>query len=343
MDDQVPPSSLSESLDLSQSLLTFVVVTYNSAQVVGACLDALRRVAPGVPVIVVDNASDDQTCAIAGRVGYCEVVPLSRNIGFGGAANEGVKRARSKLVTVMNPDVFLEALDRDELRGVVDAEPVKFGLAVPLLSETRRRLPPRHHIYAQRPWILDGLLHAWAPLLPSWKPKYADLSGARPEGWVSGAMVTFSVSEYIVLGGYSEDFFLYWEDRDLSERYLARGYPVRRLKGVRAAHLGGASSSSATPDPRPQAWDLLGYLEYVHKHLGARASRWAIRIIKASLRAQGCLAILSPSVARHAKVQRKAQQLALRNQAFLSAAKSQDGTPAHCWPRSRAALTSRDV
>ena len=47
--------------------LAVVVVTYNSADVVLACLESVRAQAPDADVVVVDNASSDGTVELVGR------------------------------------------------------------------------------------------------------------------------------------------------------------------------------------------------------------------------------------------------------------------------------------
>ena len=48
--------------------VAIVVVTYNSASVIGSCLDSLANL-PDTEILVIDNASEDGTVALASRPG----------------------------------------------------------------------------------------------------------------------------------------------------------------------------------------------------------------------------------------------------------------------------------
>ena len=56
-----------------------VIVTYNSAAEIGACLDA--ALASGAQIVVVDNASHDGTAAEVVRRGV-RLIANSANLGF---------------------------------------------------------------------------------------------------------------------------------------------------------------------------------------------------------------------------------------------------------------------
>ena len=73
-------------------VIVAVVVTYNSGDAIGGCLDALAKYSPGTRVIIVDNASSDGTVATA-RTGRVEIIANSENRGFAGAANQGFSAA----------------------------------------------------------------------------------------------------------------------------------------------------------------------------------------------------------------------------------------------------------
>ena len=88
------------------SALTAIVVTHDSAHVLPACLDALRR--EGVPAIVVDNASEDGSAELAQAHG-ARVIRNRRNEGYGRANNLGAAAADSEFLLILNPDLALES------------------------------------------------------------------------------------------------------------------------------------------------------------------------------------------------------------------------------------------
>src|SRR5438309_2080287 len=81
------------------------IVTCNSAEHIGACLDAALR--SGAAVVVVDNASTDATrAAVAGR--GARLIANVHNLGFAAAVNQGIRALDTAYILLLNPDATLE-------------------------------------------------------------------------------------------------------------------------------------------------------------------------------------------------------------------------------------------
>lgn len=82
--------------------VSIVLVTWNSAQYLQRCFDAIaQQTHPDVELIVVDNASTDGSAARA-------TIHNTTNRGFAAAVNQGIAAARGEFVQLVNPDCFLE-------------------------------------------------------------------------------------------------------------------------------------------------------------------------------------------------------------------------------------------
>jgi len=102
------------------------IVTYNSRRYIGACLESLLK-QTGVPieVIVVDNASTDNTRQILARFGErVRVIHNDRNTGFAAAQNQAIASSKSDWVLTLNPDVLLTPgfLERLVEAGEIDGK-----------------------------------------------------------------------------------------------------------------------------------------------------------------------------------------------------------------------------
>jgi len=107
-----------------------IIVTYNTADTIGACLASLEAQADkNFEVVVVDNASTDGTLA---KLKFkdkprLQVVCAPKNLGFTGGNLLGYQRSRGKVVIFLNPDTVvpkdyvarLTASALDPARGVV--------------------------------------------------------------------------------------------------------------------------------------------------------------------------------------------------------------------------------
>src|SRR3954453_14566765 len=104
MADRHPDSLLAVSL-------TVVVVTYNSADCIGACLEAIETHLPDAERIVVDNGSSDGSSALVSEFSPTTRVIAGRNVGFGQGCNLGVRAATNRHVLLLNPDVVVSGVE----------------------------------------------------------------------------------------------------------------------------------------------------------------------------------------------------------------------------------------
>src|SRR5437016_2897304 len=93
--------------------VSIIVVTYNSASCIEACLASLAAQA-GVTTetIVVDNASTDDTLALVKAFGV-QFVANMENVGYGRANNQGFALSQGRFIYLLNPDS--ELLEPDTL------------------------------------------------------------------------------------------------------------------------------------------------------------------------------------------------------------------------------------
>jgi GT2 family glycosyltransferase len=207
--------------------ISIVIVTYNSAAHVGACLRAVGELDyPGErEVVVIDNGSADESAAVvAAECPGARLIHAGENLGFAGGVNRGVAEARGELVALLNPDA---APERDWLSQ----------LAAPLADATigvvgSKVLGPDGRIQSvgstlDRPLMLsahrgDGEADAGQ-------------HDALADVWsVHGAAMAFRRELWERLGGFDAGFFpAYWEESDFCER--ARRAGLRVVVAPRAA------------------------------------------------------------------------------------------------------------
>ena len=93
--DAVPPGT------------TVVTASWNTRPYLEVMLRAIAAQTPGVPVVVVDNASTDGTVEwLREHRPDVDVVALRRNVGHGLALDRGIHRARSEVVLCLDVDAF---------------------------------------------------------------------------------------------------------------------------------------------------------------------------------------------------------------------------------------------
>ena len=201
------------------SSVTAVVVAFNSAHVLPACLKALS--AEGVRAIVVDNASADTSVAVARRHG-ARVIRNDANQGYGRANNHGVAAADTPYVLICNPDLV--------------ARP---GMVAALLQAVARR--PKAALFGPRLIEPDGRENERSESLLSTGPVARRPEGDTPVAMLTGACLLMRRELFMEMGGFDPNIFLFYEDDDLCRRLRDRGYDLVRVRAAAADHARGGS------------------------------------------------------------------------------------------------------
>ncbi len=212
---------------------SIIIPVYNQWPVTLACLASLaRHTPPDCEVILVDDASTDETPRQAPRVRNLVYLRSSQNRGFVHSVNAGARRARGEFLIFLNNDTLLtpgwcEAL----LRPLADPE---VGLVGAKLLYSDGRLQEAGGIIFR-----DASGWNYGHRDDPGKPAYNFL---REVDYCSGACIAVRRKDFEALGGFDETFApAYYEDTDLAFRLRARGQKVVYQPEAVVYHLEGAS------------------------------------------------------------------------------------------------------
>lgn len=203
--------------------VAFVVVNYGSHELIETNMDP----SSGVPTILVDNlkspADREAARALAQARGW-RFVEAPGNLGFGGGVNLGVRKAARTghdAVILINPDAHLDRAAIDALTQRLAEDPM--ALVSPLVTTPAGKIyffGSAVRLDTGRMLRIDDVQH---PPPRTWP-------------WISGACMAFTVDLFEAVGGFDEDYFLYWEDVDFSIRAARHGARLDVLKDVEAVH-----------------------------------------------------------------------------------------------------------
>jgi GT2 family glycosyltransferase len=228
-------SSASDPAIAIDASVTVGIVTWNSADVIEACLASVRaQTARGVVLRVLDNASSDDTRARLERVTTAdERVYVDRNLGFSAAHNRLIGSTTSAFYLCLNPDVVLspefvrtliDALHRDPRAGAATGKLLRVGDGPPVIDSTGIiMLPSQRHLDRGADREDTGQFA---------REEY--VFGA------SGAAACYRramLDDVKVAGEYfDEDFFAYREDADLAWRAQLLGWRCLYVPDAVARH-----------------------------------------------------------------------------------------------------------
>ena len=229
--------------------LSIVIVTFNSAKDIDACLASLTSQSPAVDLetVVVDNASSDGTAAaVRGRWPGVRVLESGRNLGFAGGSNLGIRQTFGELVLLLNPDTIVRPGALATLIGALDARTdaaaagprlidaqgraeLSFGRMIGPLAEFRQKLLVTGH-------------DRGVPLVSRYVERLTRYP--READWVSGACLMVRRADVEAVGLLDERYFMYAEDVDLCAAIRARGRRVLFVPGSEVVHHRGRSVAS---------------------------------------------------------------------------------------------------
>ncbi|MCP4896834.1 MAG: glycosyltransferase family 2 protein [bacterium] len=225
-----------------------VIVTHNHASVFGACLQAVSALTPPpTRLIVVDNASSDESAEIAASQGEnlpLDLIHSAVNEGFAAGANRGIAECSSEWILLLNPDCavnkeFVHRLLRTINEGP-DAEIV--GAATGLLMRAiDEGLQPGSTIDSAGMVMTPGGRHLDRGAGSALGTNY------KRAAWVFGGTGAATLYRRTALEDiaypdgqiFAESFFAYREDAELAWRLQWRGWRCLYQPLALASHLRG--------------------------------------------------------------------------------------------------------
>lgn len=218
----------------SPAISVLMVVYGGGALAVDAVASLVEHTRHPFEVIVVDNASkDDSVAAIRDGITGVTLIAKDHNLGFGGGNNRAAREARAPILCMLNPDARVTGGWLDPLMAALDEPGV--GAVAPALVGA------------------DGELQEVGAVVDHWG--YTGPIGTRgfgqpvrmPAGrvvvdYASAACLLMRTDVFRSLEGFDPTYRLaYYEDLDLCMRLWERGLQVIGEPASRVIHLGGGT------------------------------------------------------------------------------------------------------
>jgi N-acetylglucosaminyl-diphospho-decaprenol L-rhamnosyltransferase len=228
--------------------VSVIVVNYNSGHYLERCLRSIADAGGDarVEIVAVDNASRDgsEDRALA-AVPEARLIRNERNLGFGAAANVGMRASSAPFVFLLNPDAVIAGGTLGGFLKVAAAHP-RAGVIGCLTRNPDGSIYPS----ARRiPGPAVSLGHMFVgPFVPNnrWSRAYTmsdwDRLSERRVEWASGSSMLLRVEALRQVGHFDEDYFMYVEDVDLCTRMRNAGWEVWYSPELEVEHVVGTST-----------------------------------------------------------------------------------------------------
>jgi GT2 family glycosyltransferase len=235
-------------------VINIVITNWNGKGLLPACLDALQQqVYKPIIVTLVDNGSDDGSIDFV-TLNYPEVETVSPpgNFGFSRANNIVLRNVRSEYVALLNNDAVADPLWLKNLVNAIEAHPkASFAASKMLFYDYPDTIDRAGDAYTRAG---TGLLRG----------RGASAGQYNSKEWIFGACAGAALYKTTMLediGFFDEDFFLLYEDVDLSFRAQLAGYKCLYVPEALVYHK---ASSSIVYDSRISVYYSHRNLEWVY-------------------------------------------------------------------------------
>lgn len=237
----LPLGTRTDELALPSSpspVVSIIIPVYGKLDYSITCLRSLSQHlgSNGVEVIVVDDASPDQSTQALRAIEGLRLVENAQNLGFVGSCNAGAMAARGKYLVFLNNDTQVTPGWLDALLHCFAEEP-DCGLA------GSRLVYPDGRLQEAGGWIFsDGT--AWN--VGRFDSRTASAYGYRRRtDYLSGAAIMIRRDLFLELGGFDERYApAYYEDTDLAFAVRDAGFSVFYEPNSVIVHCEGISAGT---------------------------------------------------------------------------------------------------
>jgi N-acetylglucosaminyl-diphospho-decaprenol L-rhamnosyltransferase len=224
-----------------------VLVAHSRTDLALRCIVTLRELRPENLVVVVNAPEPTNRVCVQRLEEAAIVVSPPTNQGYGANLNLGVRSLPKGLdfLLLANDDLEFAEGSLRKLVETLEEHPDTAAVGPALVDLHGRQQAGLLTAPAPSTILLDFArllpLHSAWPRLEGMAHRRAQALG-RPAQWISGAAMLVRADAFRSVGGFDEDFFLYYEETDLCVRLHEAGWRVAWRPDAAVLHVGGAST-----------------------------------------------------------------------------------------------------
>lgn len=212
--------------------LSVIIVSYNVKFFLEQCLNSVQYATKGIDteVIVIDNDSNDNSVEyLQPRFPDVKWIVSPENCGFSHANNIGFAQAKGEYILMLNPDTIVTRDTIHKCITFMENHSEAGAIGVKMINKDGTfAMESRRGIVT--PWVsfckATGLCRIFpkSKLFGHYYMSYLNKEEINAIEMVSGAFMMLRKQTLDTVGVLDEQFFMYWEDSDLSYRILKAGY-----------------------------------------------------------------------------------------------------------------------
>lgn len=249
--------------------VSIIIINFNTLQLTKNCIESVFNKTKNISfeIIVVDNASTDESKEILVKDNRINYIYSEKNLGFGQGNNLGAENANGKYLFFLNPDTILLNNAVYILANFLDCNSSAIACGGNLydadgkpIHSFRRYLPGfKWELNLLSIGVLDWLLYGI-------NSEFNHTGKVLKVGYVTGADLMVSKTDFLKIGGFSKDFFMYYEETDLCFKLQLGEKNIYSVPSAKIIHLEG---KGFTPEKKKHRSSIIekSYQIYCKKNI----------------------------------------------------------------------------
>jgi len=230
--------------------VSIIILNYNGSKFIEGCLSSLFKTDyPNFEVILVDNASKDESLEIAermfGKDPRLKIIRNSENLGFAEGNNVGARHARGDILVFLNEDT---EVDSNWLKGLIKVfvSDLKVGAAQCklLMAHEGCRIESVGH------YVDYCGIESWASAKVRNEIDCGQYDRIREIFYARGAAMAVRRHVFFKAGGFDPAYFIDHEEIDLCWRIRLLGYKILFVPDSIVYHYEGAFVGRREENPQ---------------------------------------------------------------------------------------------
>ncbi|MDA0196478.1 MAG: glycosyltransferase family 2 protein [Bacteroidetes bacterium] len=224
-----------------------VILNHNGQQYLEKFLPAIVRYSEGQVIVVVDNASTDQSAKLINeKFEGVRLIELANNNGYAGGYNESLKLIDSEYYVLLNSDVQVTENWINPVIKLMDSDPSITACQPKILSYKQK---DRFEYAGASGGFIDFLGYPFCRgrIFNTTERDDGQYDNTRQIFWASGACFFVKSKVFYQLGGFDEDFFAHMEEIDLCWRMNNLGLKVMVCPESTIYHVGAGTLPVSNP------------------------------------------------------------------------------------------------
>ena len=228
--------------------VSVIIVSFKTCDLLKDCLNSIYKYTEGISfeIIVIDNNSKDKSIEmIKNNFPDVKLIISTKNLGFGIANNLGIEIANGDLLFFLNSDTKLNNNAIKILNDYLTANNNTGVVGGNLYTAEGRPIHSFSRVFPGFFTELDQIFGLkLTKLLFGRNRDFNHNSGPLEVAYITGADMMVRKSIINEVGGFDADFFLYYEEAELTFRIKKKGWKVVSLPSANIIHHYGASSNN---------------------------------------------------------------------------------------------------